>query len=203
MADPSSTRTRALGVFCGSRAGTDDAVHDLARGLGATLAGAGVDLVYGGAGIGVMGTLADAVLDAGGRAIGVIPVGLFSREVPHDGLTERIEVADMHERKRLMYERSDAFCALPGGYGTLEEVFEAATWTQLGLHGRPKPVGLLDGAPAGEVGGQPGGDAGFWAGLEAFLDRAVADGFVKPENRSIVRRVRSVAEAVSLATADA
>lgn len=190
MVDPASHRRIALGVFCGSRSGTDDAVHELARDLGTALADADVDLVYGGAGIGVMGTLADAVLDAGGRAVGVIPTGLFSREVPHGGLTERIEVADMHERKRTMYERSDAFCALPGGYGTLEEVFEAATWTQLGLHGRPKPVGLLDGGP-------PGG--GFWSGLEAFLDRAVADGFVKPENRSIVLRVGSVAEAVALA----
>ena len=190
MADADAHRDAALGVFCGSRPGTDDAVHGLARDLGAALAEADVDLVYGGGGIGVMGTLADAVLDAGGRAIGVIPTGLFSQEVPHDGLTERIEVADMHERKRLMYELSDAFCALPGGYGTLEEVFEAATWTQLGLHGRPMPVGLLDGGP-------PGG--GFWSGLEAFLDRAMADGFVKPENRSIVRRVGSVAEAVALA----
>ena len=197
MVGPASPTGRppTLGVFCGSRPGSDDAVHGLARDLGAALASAGVDLVYGGAGIGVMGTLADAVLAAGGRAVGVIPVGLFSREVPHEDLTERIEVADMHERKRTMYARSDAFCALPGGYGTLEEVFEAATWTQLGLHGRPKPVGLLDGAPGTGTSGAPG----FWSGLEAFLDRAVADGFVKPENRSIVRRVGTVAEAVALA----
>ncbi|MED6328426.1 MAG: TIGR00730 family Rossman fold protein [Actinomycetota bacterium] len=197
MADDAASPTAALGVFCGSRPGTDDTVHALARDLGEALAAAGVDLVYGGAGVGVMGTLADAVLEAGGRAVGVIPLGLFSQEVPHEGLTERIEVASMHERKKLMYERSDAFCALPGGYGTLEEVFEAATWTQLGLHDRPKPVALLDGGPTHGTGCD--GTVGFWSGLEAFLDRAVADGFVKPENRSIVYRVGSVTEAVALA----
>ena len=180
----------ALGVFCGSRSGNDDSVHALARDLGSALAAANVDLIYGGASIGVMGTLADAVLESGGRAVGVIPVDLFSREVAHDGLTELIEVTDMHERKRTMYDRSDAFCALPGGYGTLEEVFEAATWTQLGLHSRPKPIGLLDGSTVDRP--------RFWSGLEEFLDRAVTDGFVGAQNRSIVRRVDSVAAAVRL-----
>ncbi|MEC8970043.1 MAG: TIGR00730 family Rossman fold protein, partial [Actinomycetota bacterium] len=150
----STSRGPTLGVFCGSRSGHDRSALALARELGGAMAGAGIDLVYGGAGIGVMGTLADAVLDAGGRVVGVIPTGLFSHEVPHHQLTERIEVADMHERKRTMYARSDAFCGLPGGYGTLEEVFEAATWNQLGLHDRPKPIALLDG-------GAPG-SPGFW-----------------------------------------
>ncbi len=182
----------ALGVFCGSRSGSDDTVHALAQDLGSALAAANVDLIYGGAGIGVMGTLANAVLESGGRAVGVIPVGLFSREVAHHGLTELIEVTDMHARKRTMYERSDAFCALPGGYGTLEEVFEAATWTQLGLHNSPKPIGLLDCSPVDRP--------RFWSGLEEFLDRTVADGFISAENRSIVRRVDSVAAAVQLTT---
>ncbi len=154
------------------------------------MAGAGIDLIYGGAGVGVMGTLADAVLDAGGHVVGVIPTGLFSREVPHRQLTERIEVADMHERKRTMYARSDAFCGLPGGYGTLEEVFEAATWNQLGLHDRPKPIALLDG-------GAPG-SPGFWSHLEAFLDNTVNEGFVEPDNRSLVRRVGTVAQVLAL-----
>ena len=186
---PTSGR-RALGVFCGSRSGTDDSAPALARELGGAMAAAGIDLVYGGAGIGVMGAVADAVLDAGGRVIGVIPSGLFSHEVPHRRLTERIEVADMHERKRIMYARSDAFCCLPGGYGTLEELFEAATWTQLGLHDRHKPVALLDG-------GAPG-SPGFWSHLEAFLDAMVAEGFAKPENRDIVKRVETVAKVLSL-----
>ncbi len=154
------------------------------------MAEAGIDLVYGGAGIGVMGTLADAVLDAGGRVVGVIPTSLFSHEVPHHQLTERIEVADMHERKRTMYARSDAFCGLPGGYGTLEEVFEAATWNQLGLHNRPKPIALLDG-------GAPG-SPGFWYHLETFLDNTVDEGFVRPDNRHLVMRVSTVAQVLAL-----
>ena len=122
--------------------------------------------------------------------IGVIPSRLFSHEVPHQNLSEHIEVTDMHARKRIMYNRSDAFCALPGGYGTLDELFEAATWTQLDLHSKPKPVALLDG-------GAPG-SPGFWSHLEMFLDTTVAQGFVKSDNRSIVSRVETVAEVIAL-----
>ena len=186
----STSQRPALGVFCGSRAGRDGSALTLARELGGALAEAGIDLVYGGAGIGVMGTLADAVLDAGGCVVGVIPTGLFSHEVPHRQLTERIEVADMHERKRTMYARSDAFCGLPGGYGTLEEVFEAATWNQLGLHDRPKPIALLDG-------GAPG-SPGIWSHLERFLDNTMDEGFLKPGNRSLVTRVGTVAQVLAL-----
>ena len=185
MSDSTATRPPALAVFCGSRPGTDDGVHALARQLGTALADAGVDLVYGGTEVGVMGTLADTVLAEGGRVVGVIPVGLIEREIAHRGLTKLIEVEDMHARKRTMYARADAFCALPGGYGTLDEVFEAATWTQLGLHDGPKPVVLLD-------------HNGFWSGLEAFLDRAVDDGFVKPANPSIVSRVTTVADVLAV-----
>ncbi len=186
----STSQRPALGVFCGSRAGQEGSALALAHELGSALAEAGIDLVYGGAGIGVMGTLADAVLDAGGRVVGVIPMGLFSHEVPHPQLTELIEVADMHERKRTMYARSDAFCGLPGGYGTLEEVFEAATWNQLGLHDRPKPIVLLDG-------GTPG-SPGYWFHLEKFLDNTVDEGFVKRDNRSLVTRVGTVAQVLAL-----
>ena len=162
--------TKSLGVFCGSRAGNDSSVLLLANELGEALADAGVNLVYGGAGIGVMGAVADAVLAAGGHVIGVIPSRLFSHEVPHQNLSEHIEVTDMHARKRIMYNRSDAFCALPGGYGTLDELFAAATWTQLDLHSKPKPVALLDG-------GAPG-SPGFWSHLEMFLDTTVAQGLI-------------------------
>ena len=176
---------RHLGVFCGSRAGNDDDVHALARELASAMVAADVGLVYGGAGIGVMGTVADAVLEAGGTAVGVVPVGLFRSEVHHGNLTELVKVPDMHARKLAMYERSDAFCALPGGYGTLEELFEAATWTQLGLHDTHKPVILLD-------------RNGFWSGLDDFLDRLVSDGFVNPESRGIVSRVTSVEEVLAV-----
>jgi uncharacterized protein (TIGR00730 family) len=128
-----------------------------------------------------MGEVADACLAAGGRVVGVIPVGLFSREIAHRGLTELHEVASMHERKQLMYDRSDGFIALPGGLGTLEELAEVVTWSQLGLHA--KPMVLLD------IGG-------FWAGLIAQLDHMVAEGFLRAENRALVREARSVDEAL-------
>lgn len=137
--------------------------------------------MYGGGRVGLMGQLADAALTEGGRVIGVIPVGLFSREIGHTGLTELHEVASMHERKQLMYDRSDAFIALPGGLGTLEELAEVATWSQLGLH--RKPIALLD-------------VDDFWAPLVAQLDRMVATGLLKPANRELIVRTRSAEEAL-------
>lgn len=177
-------------VFCGSAPGTDPAHLELARGFGAAVAGAGLGLVYGGATVGLMGAVADAALAGGGEVVGVIPEALRDREIAHPGLTELLVVADMHERKKAMYERADGFVALPGGLGTFEEVFEAATWTQLGLHGgaTPKPVVLLD----------PGD---FWDPLVAFLDRAVDAGFVKAHNRPIIGRASSAADAISLVAA--
>ena len=137
--------------------------------------------------MGLMGELADAALDAGGRVIGVIPAGLFAREINHTGLTELHEVASIHERKQLMYDLSDAFIALPGGLGTLEELAEVATWSQLGLHS--KPVVLLD------VGG-------FWEPLVAQLDRMADVGLLTPAGRDLVQRSQSVEEALGvLATA--
>jgi uncharacterized protein (TIGR00730 family) len=177
---------RTVCVFCGSSAPADPRYRDAARTLGALVARRGVGLVYGGGSVGLMGELADAALGYGGRVIGVIPVGLFAREVGHTGLTELHEVGSMHERKQLMYDLSDAFVALPGGLGTLEELAEAATWSQLGLHS--KPVVLLD-------------VDGFWAPLVTLFDRMVGIGLLKPTSRDLIQRARSAEEALSLLTA--
>ena len=174
-------------VFCGSSPARDPRYADLARALGTLLARRGTDLVYGGGSVGLMGEIADAALAAGGRVIGVIPTGLFSREVGHTSLTELHEVGSMHERKQLMYDLSDGFVALPGGLGTLEELAEVTTWSQLGLHA--KPVVLLD-------------VDGFWDPLAAQLDRMVAVGLLKPSNRELIQRAATPDEALStLATA--
>jgi uncharacterized protein (TIGR00730 family) len=162
---------RSLAVFCGSSRGNDERYAEVARECGATLGRRGIELVYGGGAIGLMGAVADACLAEGGRVVGVIPVGLFSREVGHTGITTLHEVASMHERKELMYDLADAFLGLPGGLGTLEEVAEVTTWAQLGLHA--KPVALLD------VGG-------FWSGLVAQLDQMVEAGFLKPASRALI-----------------
>ncbi|CAB4901797.1 unannotated protein [freshwater metagenome] len=158
-------------VYAGSNAGIDPAHADVARTLGRLLAEQGTGLVYGGGRTGLMGAVADAVMDAGGRVTGVIPRGLERREVAHRGLTELVVVETMHQRKALMAERADAFVALPGGLGTLEELVEVATWTQLGIH--HKPVGLLD-------------SGGYWRPLQAFLETAVDAGFLLPENRATI-----------------
>jgi hypothetical protein len=162
---------RRICVFCGSSAGARPAYARSARALGELLASRGIDVVYGGGAVGLMGELADAALVAGGKVIGVIPDALVAMEVAHDRLTELHVVRSMHERKALMAELSDAFVALPGGLGTLEELFEVLTWAQLGLH--PKPCGLVD-------------VEGFYAPLLACLDHAVVEGFVRPENRALV-----------------
>lgn len=166
-------------VYCGSSAGSSPDFADAARSLGVALARSGTALVYGGAAVGLMGVLADAALAAGGRVIGVIPRDLFSREVPHPGLTELVEVGSMHERKQAMFELADAFVALPGGLGTLEELTEIATWAQLGLHG--KPIATLD-------------VRGYWAPLHAFLHEAAANGFMKEENLRLITNVGAVGE---------
>jgi len=164
---------KAVCVFCGSSTPSDTQYRDAAAALGMLVAGRGLDLVYGGGRVGLMGALADAALAAGGRVLGVIPVGLFGREVGHTGLTELHQVGTMHERKQLMYDMADGFIALPGGLGTLEELAEVTTWSQLGLHA--KPVVLLD-------------VDGFWDPLVAQLDRMVAVGLLKSANRSLIKR---------------
>jgi uncharacterized protein (TIGR00730 family) len=160
---------RSVCVFCGSNAGSDPRFTDAARDFGTLLSKEGIALVYGGGHVGLMGILADAVLANGGKAIGVIPRALWDREVGHRGLTELHIVETMHERKAMMASLADAFVALPGGLGTLEEIFEVWTWAQLGIHA--KPLGFLD-------------IAGFYGPLLEFLDRAVDAGFIRAQHRA-------------------
>jgi uncharacterized protein (TIGR00730 family) len=160
-----------LCVFCGSSPGHDPAYAALAAKLGRTLAQRRIGVVYGGGRIGLMGVLADAALSAGGEVIGVIPKPLLDREHGHLGLTQLRVVDSMHERKALMVELADGFVALPGGIGTLEELFEAWTWAQLGMH--RKPCGLID-------------VNGFFAPLVGFLDQLVAAGFVHSTTRAML-----------------
>lgn len=161
---------RRICVFCGSNSGSDPAYVDAARQLGRLLARDGIGVVYGGGSVGLMGEVADAVLQSGGEVTGVIPHALWAREVGHRGLTDLRIVETMHERKAMMADLSDAFIALPGGLGTLEEIFEIWTWAQLGLHA--KPMGFLD-------------VNGFYAPLLQFLDRAVRERFLKEPHRAI------------------
>ncbi len=166
-----SRNIRALCVFCGSRVGSDPRYADAARALGKCLTQRGVTLVYGGGQVGLMGVLADAMLESKGRVVGVIPKPLATRELLHPGASEMHVVPGMHARKAKMVELSDAFVALPGGYGTFEELLEVITWAQLGIHA--KPVGVLN------VGG-------FFDSLVALVDRAVAHDFIKPSNRELI-----------------
>jgi uncharacterized protein (TIGR00730 family) len=162
---------RRLCVFSGSSPGAHPDYADAARELGAALAAERIGLVYGGASVGLMGVIADAALDAGAEVIGVIPQALVDREIAHPRVRDLRVVGSMHERKALMTELADGFVALPGGMGTLEELFEVYTWTQLGLHS--KPLGLLD-------------VRGYYAGLAAFLDHAVEERFLTPEHRAML-----------------
>ncbi|MEM9564873.1 MAG: TIGR00730 family Rossman fold protein [Actinomycetota bacterium] len=179
MSSPDPARTeptepaplRSVCVYCASSTGTDPALAEAAVALGHLVADQGLELVYGGGSVGLMGLVADAVLERGGEVTGIIPLALMPREVAHEGVTRLIDVESMHARKARMIELSDAFIALPGGYGTLEELAEVLTWAQLGIHA--KGIGLLN------VGG-------FYDGLLAFFDRAIADGVLKPANRELL-----------------
>jgi uncharacterized protein (TIGR00730 family) len=155
-------------VFCGSSPGARPEYEAAAVEIAGLLAERGLGLVYGGAHVGLMGTIADTVLAAGGEAIGVIPRTLVDKEIAHTGLTDLRVVGSMHERKALMVELADGFVALPGGSGTLDELFEAFTWAQLGFH--RKPIGLLD-------------VCGYWKPLLAFLDHAVEERFLRADHR--------------------
>jgi uncharacterized protein (TIGR00730 family) len=157
-------------VFCGSRPGQDAAFRQEARELGRCLVQNDLELVFGGGSVGLMGTIADAVLDAGGSVIGVIPEVLATVELLHPRVSDMRQVDSMHARKALMAELSDAFIALPGGYGTLEELFEIITWAQLGIH--QKPIGVLN-------------TAGFYDPLIEMLDHMIAAGFIKPAHREL------------------
>jgi hypothetical protein len=162
---------KSVGVFCGSNTGRGEAYSVAARALAEAIARRGLRLVYGGGSIGLMGVLGEAALAAHGHVIGVTPRRLLEREVVHKGLTELHVVETMNERKTLMAELSDAFIALPGGMGTLDEMFEMLTWNQLGFH--CKPCGLLDAA-------------GYFERLTAFLDHSVAERFLTPEHRAML-----------------
>lgn len=158
-------------VYCGSSPGKHAAYREAAAELAQLLAQQGIGLVYGGGSVGIMGSIADAMVDAGAEVIGVIPRALDEKEVSHGGVSELVVVDSMHERKALMAELSDGFIALPGGLGTIEELFEVLTWTQLGFH--HKPCGLLN-------------VQGYFDQLVAFLDHTVEQAFVKPVHRDIL-----------------
>jgi uncharacterized protein (TIGR00730 family) len=170
-------------VYAGSNPGTNPAYAEAAGELARLLASRDIGVVYGGGKVGLMGTLADAALAAGGEVIGVIPQDLMDREVGHGGVTELHVVASMHERKALMAELSDAFVALPGGIGTLEELIEVYTWSQLGLH--DKPMGMLN-------------VAGYYDGLAALLDHAVQEGFLRSQHRAALHTAATPAELLGL-----
>jgi uncharacterized protein (TIGR00730 family) len=162
---------RRICVFCGSNPGQRPEYAEAAQSLGALLARRGLGLVYGGGNVGLMGIVADAAMAAGGEVIGIIPEALMRLEVGHRNVSELRVVGSMHERKAMMADLADAFIALPGGIGTMEEIFEVWTWGQLGLHA--KPAGFLD-------------VAGFYGHLNAFLDHMTAEGFLKPRHRDMV-----------------
>jgi len=173
-----------IGVYCASAIGNDPAFRAEAEALGRGIGAAGLGLVYGGAIRGLMGVVADAAMAAGAEVIGVLPNALEGREIAHNGIT-RLELVDtMHERKARINELSDALVALPGGYGTLDELLEAVTWAQIGIH--RKPCILVN-------------TLGYWDGLLAFIDTAVTRGFVMAENKALLRVTGSAAEALTLA----
>ena len=176
-------RFRRICVYCGSSEGARPEYAEAARGLGAFLARRGIGLVFGGGRVGLMGAVADGALAAGGEVIGVIPEKLRARELAHLGLTELFVVDSMHARKTMMAYLSDAFIALPGGWGTLEETFEVTTWAQLNYH--LKPVGLLN-------------VLGYYDRLLHFVDHAEAEGFIRPVHRGLVVASQSPDELLDL-----
>jgi len=171
-------RIGRLCVYCGSSPGSDPRYQAAASELGAGLAARAIELVYGGGRNGLMGCVADAVLAGGGRAAGIIPVHLQHREVAHTGLSELVVVSDMHQRKRVMAERADAFAVLPGGVGTLDETVEILSWRQLGLHEKPIFVVDID---------------GYWAPLAALFEHIVGARFAAPLMPALIRFVPDVA----------
>jgi uncharacterized protein (TIGR00730 family) len=162
---------KTLAVYCGAAHGVNPVYADAARLLARAMVDHNISLVYGGGKVGLMGVIADEVLRLGGEATGVIPRALVEREVGHAGLTRLFVVKDMHERKAMMADLSEGFIAMPGGMGTLEELFEMVTWAQLGIHA--KPIGLLN-------------VSGFYDGLRAFVGHQVAEGFVRPEHENLM-----------------
>jgi uncharacterized protein (TIGR00730 family) len=179
MSEIQNVCMKRICVFCGSSQGSRPEYRAAAEEMGTELVRRNIGLVYGGGNVGLMGVLADAVLRAGGEAVGVIPENLMAREVGHKGLTRLHVMHSMHERKALMADLSDAFVAMPGGFGTLEEFCEVVTWTQLGPHA--KPCGILN-------------VRGFYTPLLAMFDHAVEERFLKPENRALALARESPAD---------
>jgi uncharacterized protein (TIGR00730 family) len=171
---------KSICVYCGANAGNNPVYAEAARELARGLVDENLALVYGGGKVGLMGVIADEVLRLGGEVTGVIPTQLVEREVGHNGLTRQFIVKDMHERKAMMAQLADGFVAMPGGMGTLEELFEMLTWSQLGIHN--KPIGLLN-------------VDGFYAALAAFVAHAGSQGFIRPEHVGLMR-VESTAAAL-------
>ena len=179
---------KRIAVYCGSAPGVDPGFADAARDLARTMAARGIDLVYGGGRLGLMGIVADEMLAAGGKVYGVIPEALVAHEVAHRGCTELYTVANMHDRKAKMTELCDAFIALPGGIGTLDELLEAWTWNALGYHAQP--FCLLN-------------VHGFWDGLAGFMDHVSASGFLSDARRRQMLNAESAVEAIDLLDAAA
>jgi uncharacterized protein (TIGR00730 family) len=177
----------SLCVFCGSQTGNNPDFFEAAQALGQALAAHGTELVFGGGRIGLMGTVADAVIAGGGRVTGVIPEFLKDKELAHSGATEMIIVPDMHTRKRTMFERSDAFCVLPGGVGTLDEMFEIVTWRQ--LHRHNKPIIVVN-------------TAGYWSHLLQLFDQIITEGFAHKGHDSLVTVVERPEDVVVTAEAE-
>jgi uncharacterized protein (TIGR00730 family) len=182
------TKIRRLCVYCGSSGAVDPQFREAASELGSLLGAAGIELVYGGGRVGLMGLLADAALAAGGKVTGIIPKRLLDAEAAHPGVTELIVVDSMHDRKRLMAEKADAFAVLPGGIGTLDELFETLSWKQLELH--DKPILLVD------IGG-------YWAPLRDLLDHIVVSGFAREQTRGLLRVLPSVSALIAALSEEA
>ena len=174
---------KRLAVYCGSAPGVDPAFAAVTRDLGKLMVERGIDLVYGGGRLGLMGIIADTVLEQGGKVYGVIPEALVAHEVAHLGCTELHKVADMHARKAKMTELADAFVALPGGIGTLDELFEAWTWNALGYHSQPLCLLNVN---------------GFWNDLADFMDHVSTSGFLSPARRAQLLKAENPGEAIDL-----
>jgi uncharacterized protein (TIGR00730 family) len=175
-------KVKRIAVYCGAAAGNNPAYGQIAEETATLLANSELELVYGGGKVGIMGIVADAMLKAGAKVTGVIPHFLFNMEVGHDEVTELIKVDTMHERKMLMFELSDAFLALPGGFGTMEELFEMLTWAQLGLHN--KPICVLN-------------SFGFYDGLKEQVNRMEQSGFLHKETKALLHFAETPAEAIA------
>ena len=174
---------KRLAVYCGSSMGTNPRFAEVAHSLGTEMAARGIGLVYGGGRLGLMGVVADAVIAGGGETYGVIPQALVDLEVAHSGLTQLHLVADMHERKAMMTGLTDAFVAIPGGIGTLDELFEAWSWNALGYHAKPFAVLNVD---------------GFWDGMLAFLDHVTISGFMSPPRRAQLMVADEIGAAIDM-----